>query len=177
MVSTINSKERRIQILNKLYNSNNPIKGQNLAEIFNVTRQIIVRDIAILRAEGSNIIATPDGYIINDNTKLVFSKVIAVNHDRSDIYNELETIIKYGGTVKDVVIEHSIYGEIRAMLMIKTLFDADNFVNKINNNNAEPLSRLTKGVHLHTIEAENNEILDQIISELKEKGYLVCDSE
>ena len=174
---TINSKDRRIQIINRLYDSKKPVKGQNLAQEFNVTRQIIVRDIAILRAEGNNIIATPDGYIINDNKKLVLSRVIAVNHDRNDIYDELKTIIKYGGTVKDVTIEHSIYGEIRAMLMIKTLFDADNFVKKINNNNAEPLSRLTKGVHLHTIEAENNEILDQIISALKEKGYLVCDSE
>lgn len=174
---TINSKDRRIEIIKKLQDYDNPIKGQKLAEIFNVTRQIIVRDIAILRAEGNNIIATPDGYIINDNTKLVLSKVIAVNHDKDDIYDELETIIKYGGTVKDVVIEHSIYGEIRGMLMIKTLFDADNFVKKINNNNDEPLSRLTKGVHLHTIEAENNEILEQIVSELKEKGYLVCDSE
>ena len=55
--------ERREEIMKMLVESSRAIKGTELASLFNVTRQIIVKDIAILRAAGNNIIATPDGYI------------------------------------------------------------------------------------------------------------------
>ena len=51
---------RRISILKQLKESDKAIKGVLLASKYNVTRQIIVKDIAILRAEGNLIIATPE---------------------------------------------------------------------------------------------------------------------
>ena len=59
--------------------------------------------------------------------------------------------------------------------MAKTFYDIENFVKRINEYKAEPLLILTGGVHLHTIAAENNDIIQNIIEELKAKNYLVSD--
>jgi transcriptional regulator of NAD metabolism len=172
----MNSKERREYIKNLLANNNNTYKGQFLAEKLNVTRQVIVKDIAIIRAEGEKIIATSEGYLILPNEEINYvRRVIAVTHSRDDIYNELNCIIKFGGIVEDVTVEHSLYGEIRAMLMIKTPMDIERFIKKFKEFNAEPLSSLTKGIHLHTIKADNEEIMESIIKELKDKKYLISD--
>ncbi|MBU3146153.1 transcription repressor NadR [Clostridium sp. CF012] len=171
----MNSKERREYIKNLLIKSNTTYKGQFLAEELGVTRQVIVKDIAITRAEGVNIIATPEGYLIPNEESNYIKRVIAVAHSREDIYSELECIVKFGGVVEDVTVEHSLYGEIRAMLMIKTLIDIEKFTNKFKEFNAQPLSALTNGVHLHTIKADNEEIIECIIKELKDKNYLISD--
>ncbi len=171
----MNSKQRRDYIKNLLINNNCAYKGQFLAEELGVTRQVIVKDIAITRAEGVNIIATPEGYLIPNEEINYVRRVIAVSHSREDIYSELECIVKFGGVVEDVTVEHSLYGEIRAMLMIKTIVDIEKFTKKFKEFNAEPLSSLTKGVHLHTIKADNEEIMEFIIKELKYKNYLISD--
>ena len=167
------AKERRNNIKNLLINSSNTIKGQELAEKLGVTRQVIVKDIALLRAEGKKIIATPEGYLVTKNQENLITKIIAVSHNVEDIQDELETVIKFGGIVKDVVVEHSVYGEIKAMIMIKSLYDVHNFMKKINKGKGEPLLVLTGGIHLHTICADNDEIMDNILSELKNKKYLI----
>lgn len=171
----MNSKERREYIKNLLMKNNSTYKGQFLAEELGVTRQVIVKDIAIIRAEGANIIATPEGYLIPNEESNYVRRVIALSHSRDDIYNELECIVKFGGIVEDVTVEHPLYGEIRAMLMIKTLMDIEKFIKKFKEFNAEPLSSLTKGIHLHTIKADNEEIIECIIKELKDKNYLISD--
>ncbi|WP_346888893.1 transcription repressor NadR [Clostridium sp. UBA1056] len=167
------SSRRREKIKNLLIQSQEPIKGQELAEMFQVTRQVIVKDIAIIRAEGIKVISTPKGYMdLRENINSV-KKVIAVNHGREDVKNELETIVKYGAVVEDVIVEHPLYGEIRAMLMIKNMMDIENFYNNFNQYEAEPLSALTNGVHLHTIICESDGILSDIIEELDKKGFLI----
>lgn len=169
----MNSVERRKYIEEALIKRDSAQKGNELARELSVTRQVIVKDIAILRAEGKKIIATPDGYIVPNEQKYYIKRVVALSHNGQQIQDELETIVKFGGIIEDVIIEHSIYGEIRGMLMIKTLFDVQNFVKKVKDNNAEPLSVLTGGVHLHTLVVENEDILDKILTELKKKGYLI----
>jgi len=171
----MNSKERREYIKNLLTKSNSTYKGQFLAEELGVTRQVIVKDIAIIRAEGVNLIATPEGYLIPNEESNYIRRVIALSHSREDIYNELECIVKFGGVVEDVTVEHPLYGEIRAMLMIRTIMDIEKFIKKFKEFNAEPLSSLTKGIHLHTIRADNEEIIECIIKELKDKNYLISD--
>ena len=171
----MNSKERRTYITNLLIKNSNTYKGQFLAEELGVTRQVIVKDIAITRAEGVNIIATPEGYLIQNEKDNFVRRVIAVSHSRDNIYNELECIVKFGGIVEDVTVEHSLYGEIRAMLMIKTIMDIEKFTKNLEEANAQPLSALTNGVHLHTIKADNEEIMEAIIKELKDKNYLISD--
>ncbi|KEI00805.1 transcription repressor NadR [Clostridium botulinum] len=169
----MDSKQRREYIKEILNNSLEPKKGQEFASRLGVTRQIIVKDIAILRASGLNIIATPEGYIIPKNDKHLLEKIVAVCHGRDSIEEELQCIVKYGGIIKDVVVEHPLYGEIKSMIMVKTLYDVEKFIEKINNQKAEPLLSLTSGVHLHTIQCENEGIMKEIIKKLKNKGYLI----
>ncbi|WPC41931.1 transcription repressor NadR [Clostridium sp. JS66] len=171
----MNSKERRTYIEEILKKSNNPEKGHELAEQLGVTRQIIVKDIAILRAEGKKIIATPEGYLMPKEQKSIVKRVMAFSHKTENIEDELKIIIKFGGIIEDVIVEHPLYGEIRGMLMIKTFYDVENFIKKINKYKAEPLLILTGGVHLHTVVAENEEIIENMIKELKENGYLISD--
>ena len=164
--------ERRNSIIEMLIREKKAIKGTTLAERFNVTRQIIVKDIAILRAKGNSIIATPDGYMINDNSSRVKS-VIAVNHNNEDVIKELEIVVKYGGIIEDVIVEHPLYGEIKGILMIKNLNDLNKFKNALKEINAKPLSILTNGVHLHTISADSIENMELIKEELKENGFIL----
>ena len=97
--------ERRNGIIKMLIREKGAIKGTTLAETFNVTRQIIVKDIAILRAKGTNIIATPDGYMVNDDSSNRVKSIIAVNHNDEDVIKELEIVVKYGGIIEDVIVE------------------------------------------------------------------------
>lgn len=163
---------RRISILKQLKESDKAIKGVLLASKYNVTRQIIVKDIAILRAEGNLIIATPDGYILNKQNEGI-RKIIAVSHNEDRLVEELDIIIKYGGTIEDVIVEHPIYGEIKGLLMISSLHDLNNFISKYKANEAKLLSLLTNGVHIHTIITDNEESMNLILKELKEKGFII----
>lgn len=167
------SLDRRNKIKELLVNGKEPIKGQELASMYEVTRQVIVKDIAIMRAEGIEIISTPKGYMILKNDGENVRSVIAVNHSRDAMEEELKIIVKYGAIIEDVIVEHPLYGEIRGMLMLKTMYDVDNFYNSFKNYSVEPLSALTNGVHLHTILCENKDILMSITNELNDKGFLV----
>ncbi len=167
------STERRQQVYLDLLNIKRSLKGQELAEKYKVTRQVIVKDIAILRAEGKEIVATPDGYIVQKNTRSKINKIIAISHNKSEIEQELKIVLKYGGTIKDVIVEHPVYGEIKANLMIKSLYDLENFIRKIEEYNAQPLSSLTGGIHLHTIEADNKEAIQKIVEDMDKRGYLI----
>lgn len=164
--------ERKLEILNLLKESKNPIKGAYLAERFGVTRQVIVQDIALLKAQGHNIVSTPQGYIFLGGNES-YSRVIAVKHEPKDIEEELKTIIKLGGKVIDVTIEHKVYGEITGKLMLKSLYDVEKFIERLRESSDMPLSNLTGGVHLHTIEADSEENLERIVKELDKKGFLI----
>lgn len=165
--------ERRNCIVEMLLKEKIAIKGTVLAAQFNVTRQIIVKDIAILRAQGTDIIATPDGYMINYENANRIKCIIAVNHSVDETYTELETVVKYGGIIEDVIVEHPLYGEIKGILMIKNLNDLYKFEKELKEVNAKPLSVLTNGVHLHTISADSIENMELIKQELKEKGFIL----
>lgn len=168
----MDSKKRREDIFLRLTKSNKPIKGIEFASIYNVTRQVIVKDIALLRAEGNKIISTPDGYMVVKKENK-FRSSIVVSHDESRMKEELEVIIKYGGSVEDVIIEHPLYGDIRATLMIKNLNDLNKFIYKYNNNKTNLLSLLTNGIHIHTISCDSEENIELIKNELNERGFIV----
>lgn len=171
----MSSKERRKLIEKFLIERKEPQKGHELSKELGVTRQVIVKDIAILRAEGLNIIATPEGYIMPKDEKHKIKRIIAVSHTSDKIEDELTCIVKFGGMVEDVIIEHPLYGEIRGMLMIKTLYDVQSFMEKSKEYKAEPLSALTRGVHIHTIESDDEQTMERIINELRNKNYLISD--
>lgn len=163
---------RKLEILNILKSESKPIKGIDLADKFNVTRQVIVQDIALLRAEGENIIATNRGYILPvDNNKLS-RKIVCQHSTYKEIKDELNTIVDFGGTVKDVMVDHPIYGELKTNLEISNRKDVIDFMNALVQSQAEPLSSLTDGVHIHTVEFDDEEMFENIQRALYEKNYL-----
>lgn len=165
---------RREQLLVLLRQAKMPVSGTELAKQLGVSRQVIVQDIALLRAVNKNILSTNKGYVLyapelhGGRIKRSF----AVSHNNEQIRDELYTIVDYGGKVLDVVIEHDIYGQITVDLLLCNRLDVDEFVEKIENSKSHPLHLLTDGEHWHTVEAETEKMLDKIEEVLKEKGYL-----
>ncbi len=168
------SAQRRERILAAISDARAPITGSALAGLFNVSRQVIVQDIAVLRAAGYDIIATPQGYIMPGMIQAARpTRVMAVRHGRDQIEDELMAIVDLGGRILDVIIEHPIYGEFRGRLMLYSPSDVRAYMQLMEQNDAEPLSALTEGVHLHTIEADSEQVLDRIEDMLTKKGYLL----
>lgn len=168
----MDAKQRRKEIIDVLNINDTPISGNKLAQKFDVTRQVIVQDIAILRASGKDIIATSRGYMIRKPVKL-FSKKIAVCHNEGQTKEELMIFIQCGCKVRDVIIEHPIYGELCGMLMLNDSSDVKDFILKTKKHEAVLLSKLTHGVHLHTVEGLNEECIKRAEKILKQKGILL----
>lgn len=167
--------ERRIEILNILKEASSPVSASALANKLSVSRQVIVGDIALHRAAGIKIAATPRGYIIeNDSTEdFAFTGLIATKHTPEQTRDELYTMVDYGGYVINVIIEHAIYGQIVGPLDIGSRHDADLFVESLNSNNdTKPLSTLTGGVHFHKVGCRSEENFQLIKAALDNKGYL-----
>ncbi len=164
--------KRRKDIMRLLKSKKMPISGNELSMIFKVTRQVIVQDIAILRAAGNDIIATSQGYMVLGPDPLV-SKKIAVRHDANATREELMTFIECGCKVIDVIVEHPIYGELHGMLMLQNSQDVDEFMHRVEKSNAALLSLLTEGVHLHTVEALNQDSISRAETLLGKKGILL----
>ena len=64
-VRGLNAKERRQAILEQLKRAEKPVSATALARQYGVSRQIIVGDVALLRAGGEPISATPRGYVLD----------------------------------------------------------------------------------------------------------------
>lgn len=172
----MNTRDRRLEIKTTLNRSDTPIKGTDLAKHFNVSRQVIVQDIALLRAEGESIVATPQGYvIIKQNDDKVLKTVVSKHNTYEEMKDELQIMIDHGVTIVDVIVEHPIYGEIKGVLDISYKEELEKFAEKIRSQKGEPLSTLTEGVHIHTIKIPNEESYNKMKEVLKERGYLIDD--
>lgn len=148
-----------------------PVSATELAGKCNVSRQVIVNDIALLRAKGHSIIATNRGYILGKNNRV--TRVFKVIHDDNDVQKELYGIVDLGGTVVDVFINHKAYGRVQAELNINSRKKVDEFVEKIKTGKSSPLKNITSNYHYHTVSADSEEILDEIEEMLKLYGFFV----
>ncbi|MGL5245163.1 MAG: transcription repressor NadR [Sarcina sp.] len=171
----MNATERRKEIINILKNYNGPISATSIANELDVSRQVIVGDVALLRAAGEEILSTTKGYILknDDSNKDYITKIIACIHDKDSIEDELNIIVDEGATVVDVIVDHGAYGKITGDLHLSSRRDIKEFVKKLNECDVNPLSQLTGGVHLHTIKYKNEEIFNEIIKQLRGKGYIL----
>ena len=167
--------QRREEILALLNQADAPLAAKDLAARFGVSRQVIVQDIALLRAVNRNIISTTKGYVLYYQELQKVNRCFLVKHSDEQIEDELCTIVDNGGKVLDVIVMHEIYGEISTGLIIKNRQDVYDFVEKLKAHRTIPLKDLTGGIHLHTVEADSERILDSIEKKLREKGYLIED--
>lgn len=163
--------ERRTEIIERIQKSPAPVSGKNLAESYGVSRQVIVQDIALLRAAGYDVIATNKGYILNTPAKV--SRVLKVCHSDECLEEELCTVVDMGGCVENVMVNHRVYGHLQAGLHINSRRKVAEFMEDIRNGKSSPLKNITSDYHYHTITADNEETLDLIEEELRKKGFLV----
>lgn len=166
--------ERRIKILRKLQEAESPLSGTALAKLFHVSRQVIVQDIALMRAENNGIISTNKGYLLRspktENTQP--KRVFFVKHRTEQVLEEFKTILELGGKVLDVAVEHELYGQICVDLLIESETDAVDFHEKLISCRDNPLKVLTDDCHYHTVCAPSEKLLDLIEEDLKRKGFL-----
>ena len=152
---------RKQELLALLKGAKEAMNGQSLAEHFGVTRQIIVQDIALLRADGAQIISTNRGYIYksSDDNSYV-RRLFKVNHKVSDMEDELLAIVDNGGRIQN-------------MLKLTCRRDVSHFLDQASSNDFRPLSDLTNGVHYHLVEADSEQDIDYIEEALNHLGFLV----
>lgn len=170
----LSGNERRNYIVQLLKEATDPITGQSLAETTGVSRQVIVTDIALLKASDEPIIATNRGYLYMKKKKINPShkRIIICKHTPEETELELKAIVDCGVTVENVIVEHPIYGDLTGSLMIKSRYDVEQFIHAIEKKEASLLSLLTNGLHLHTLEADSVEQLDAACERLAELDIL-----
>ena len=163
---------RREAILKKLSKASGPVSASVLAGELGVSRQIVVGDVALLRAGGTQIDATPRGYRMR-TAMAGYTGLVACVHNTPEVMRlELYTVADQGGTVVDVMVENALYGEIRANLNVASRYDADAFVKQAEASPESLLSRMTGGVHLHTIRCADEEAFRRIEAALDAAGLL-----
>ena len=166
----MSGEERCGKIIQALKNSDKAVSATTLAKEFDVSRQVIVQDVALLRANGKNIFSTNRGYLIQEDEET--TRVFKVQHEDDEVEKELTTIVDLGGTVEDVFVYHKVYGVLRAEMNIKSRMDIRNYMEEIRSGKSSLLKNVTSGYHYHTVRAERVEILDMIQEELQKKGLL-----
>ncbi len=163
--------ERRKAIVNLLLSAEEPVSGGELAQKFNISRQIIVQDITVLKGTGYEILSTNQGYVMQKSP--LKERVFKVRHTTAETEDELSCIVDLGGTVVDVFVWHKVYGKIEAGLNIFSKLHIKQFLEGVRTGQSTELMHVTGGYHYHTVRAENEAILDRIESALNERNYIV----
>lgn len=166
----MSGEERRNLILQTIIESKTPVSGTALAKKCDVSRQVIVQDIALIRANGKDVVSTNRGYILNDAG--MPTRVFKVIHTDDETEDELNLFVDHGAKVIDVFVYHKVYGVVSAEMNIKSRMDVKKYMKSLETGSSSLLKNVTSGYHYHTIEAESEEILDEIQEALWERGYL-----
>ena len=169
--SSMTGSDRRQEILKNIKESDRPVSGSKLAKDYDVSRQVIVQDIALLRASGYDIISTNRGYVLEGQT--CAERVFKVRHTDEQLETELCTIVDLGGQVKNVMVNHKVYGHIEAELGITSRRKVKEFLADIESGKSTPLKNITSDYHYHTVTADSEETLGMIEEELRKLGFLV----
>ena len=164
------SDERRKSIVNLLVSEKKPVSGNELSEKFGVSRQIIVRDISILKEQGFEILASNSGYIMQKSPYK--ERVFKVFHTTEQTEDELKIIVDLGGIIADVFVWHKAYGKMEARLNISSRSQIEQFIESVRTGKSVELMHITGGYHYHTVRTESEELLDRIEFALKEKNYI-----
>ena len=167
------AEERRQVILDMLQSSSQPVSATALAAKFSVSRQIIVGDIALLRAAGADISATPRGYVAHQPSPSGLVRQVACRHDALGMEAELNAMVDQGCTVLDVIVDHPIYGQLTGPLQLSSRYDVSQFIARCARAEARPLSDLTGGIHLHTLSCPDEAAFQRVQAALRDMSVLL----
>lgn len=162
--------QRRKKIVDILKNSDKPVSGTYLAKTLQVSRQVIVQDIALLRAQNIDISSTHRGYVLFNKNECV--RIFKVHHTNDEVEKELNLIVDLGGYIEDVFVYHKVYDIVKASLNINSRRDIKNYIKELQSGHSTLLMNVTSGYHYHTVKAKSEEILDEIQDELNKAGFL-----
>ena len=166
----MSSEHRRQSLLDRLTLANGPLSASFLAKEFGVSRQVIVQDVALLRAKGIPVESLARGYILEKKSPV--QRIFKVIHTDDEVESELNLIVDAGGTVADVFVFHKYYGTVRAEMNIRSRLDVRRFLADIASGKSGLLKNVTAGYHYHTVTADREDSLDHIEQELRERRYL-----
>ena len=170
----MNGEIRREKIKQMLAGASQPMTGTALAAALHVSRQVIVQDIALMRAEQLPIVSTNKGYLLGPDAARSSQpkRVFFVRHTTEQMLEEFMAVIELGGRILDVSVEHDLYGPIRADLLIENAREAADFVERLDRCRDNPLKVLTDDRHYHTVTAPSERLLDLIEQEFRSRGFL-----
>ena len=166
----MNTAERRGEILKILHNADAPVAARELAGRFGVSRQVIVQDLAVIRASTPGILSTTKGYVIQQDSSCV--REFKVRHESDQTAEEMNLIVDCGGRICNISISHRVYGRVSAEMDIRSRQDVNEFIQAINSSRSTVLSSATSGYHYHLVEAASQERLDLIGEQLEKAGFL-----
>lgn len=167
----MDSEARRRALSEYLNRAEGPVSAAALAREFAVSRQIIVGDVALLRAGGLDITATPRGYVLPRPPAGV-TCTLACRHRADQMEAELNAMVDQGCTVLDVIVEHPIYGQLTGPLRLSSRYEVAQFVARCREEAAAPLSQLTEGIHLHTLLCPDREAAGRVRAALERLDFL-----
>ena len=165
--------QRRQAIARLLEGAQAPVSAAALGERFSVSRQIVVGDIALLRAAGTDIAATPRGYVYLRAPAAGVERKLACVHAPEDMGRELTAVVDAGGEVVDVGVEHPVYGQLTGVLQVRSRYDVQEFLRRVAEHGARPLSDLTGGIHLHTVRCPDQAAMDRVTAALERENLLL----
>lgn len=168
------AEERRQAILEVLRQSSHPVSAGYFAQHFSVSRQVVVGDVALLRAAGADISATPRGYVILKAAG-GFVRQVACRHDAAGMEAELNAVVDQGCAVADVIVDHPVYGQLTGPLQLSSRYDVGQFLAQCAASDARPLSDLTGGIHLHTLACPDEDAFCRVRQALGTLGVLLED--
>ena len=154
----MNAAERRGRILDYLRAAEGPLSATALAQKLSVSRQIIVGDV------GRSVLDAPRAGIV---------RTVACAHSGADMERELTLVVDQGCTVENVIVEHPVYGQLTGPLDLSSRYDVSEFIRRVEENAARPLSLLTDGIHLHTLCCPDEGAFRRAVGALEDAGFLV----
>lgn len=167
----MDAQTRREQITQRLRQAAGPVSASALARECRVSRQVVVGDVALLRAGGLDILATARGYVLARRSPGI-TRAVACVHPPEQMARELEIMVDNGCQVLDVVVEHPVYGQLTGQLHLASRYDVRQFLDKVATSEAKPLAELTAGVHLHTLRCPDRQAYERVLEQLRQAGFL-----
>lgn len=173
----MNNQMRREKLYEILENADRPITGIELSKALDVTRQIIVGDVAILRSSGKPILSTARGYQLqgpaeergcNRRSLHCCSRTM----DEDELEAELNAVVDNGGIIRGLTLSHEVYGIIHIDMNIYSRRDVRQYVDKLRASDAPLIVTLTHGAHTLKVETRVDEEMNAVQEGLQELGIL-----
>lgn len=169
------NQDRRKKILEILRNSSSPVTGDQLAKDLDVSRQVIVLDMALLRSAGNAIVSTRRGYQINGRSLTMDFECRYKAMDTDGVMEEMNIVVDNGGMIVSITLLPDFCGPIQAFLNLKNRRDVKQYLENFRTYNIPLIATLSKGLHTLTVAADSQEELEAIRQSLQEAGILISE--